>query len=237
MLRVFISGLSKGSGKSLITAGLAATMQSLSYSTGVFKPIRTGTVLSENTSGISLIKKCDPHIAAKVLYSLSNPVSPFVGAYEDNVTIDINEIYSEYRLFSDKLDCCFVEGGNSISSPIAQDLSEVDIVKVLNIPLVFVVNPCKNSVDEVLMALSYIKANKIPLLGVIINKYEEMSANTEIKYFPQIVKELSGIKVLGCLPDYGEISLLDPGVLISDILNELNLEELFGVKIAKLDEA
>ena len=42
MLNVFISGLERQSGKTIVTAGLAATMQSLSYSTSVYKPIQTG---------------------------------------------------------------------------------------------------------------------------------------------------------------------------------------------------
>ncbi len=39
MLSVFISGFESQTGKTIVTAGLAATMQSLSYSTNVYKPI------------------------------------------------------------------------------------------------------------------------------------------------------------------------------------------------------
>ncbi len=239
MLQVFISGLEKQSGKTLVAAGLAATMQSLSYSTGVYKPIITGAELTandnKNFSDLALLNMCDPNISVKCLYSLSKPDSPFVGAYEDNIKIDINEIYSNYNIFASNLDCSLVEGINSISTPVTQNVSEIDIVRMLNIPLILVVNPNSSSIDDVLMALSYIKSNGVHLQGVVINQYDDNSNILEIKYFPQIIKELSGINILGCMPDYGNISSLDPGVLIADVLNRLRLEEIFGLKIAKLD--
>ena len=44
MLELFVSGSEKYSGKTFITAGLAATMQSLGYSTSVYKPVQTGAI-------------------------------------------------------------------------------------------------------------------------------------------------------------------------------------------------
>lgn len=240
MLSVFIAGVTKYSGKSLVTAGLAATMQSLSYSTGIFKPIKTGVSNIDKQTvfdDFDIVRKCDTNILTKSLYSLSHQVSPFVGAYEDNVKIDMNEIFSNYHIFADNLDFSFVEGANSIASPIAQNLSEIDIIKTLDIPLVLIVNPLKTSVDEVLLALAYIKSHQIQLLGIIINQYDENAKNLEMKYFPQIIKEFSGVNILGCMPDYGNLFQLDPGMLIADILNCLNLEEIFALRIAKLEGA
>ena len=42
MLNVFISGLERQSGKTIVTAGLAATMQRVAYTTSDYKPIQTG---------------------------------------------------------------------------------------------------------------------------------------------------------------------------------------------------
>ena len=51
MLSIFVSGLNKHTGKTIVTAGIAGTMQSLSYSTSVYKPIETSGV--EVDGGIS----------------------------------------------------------------------------------------------------------------------------------------------------------------------------------------
>ncbi len=237
MLNVFITGLTPKSGKTIVTAGLAATMQSLSYSTSVYKPIQ----LCAQTDGggvrssqdMALVKRFDPNITTLATYYLSGGASPFVGAYEDGVKIDLNIIRNEYQSAMKITECNIIEGGNSISSPIIEYVTEIDIVKTLRQPLVLVVNPVKSTLDDVIAGLEYIKFHRVNFAGVIVTQFDENSENLEKKYFPQIIKQFSDAKILGVLPDYGEN--IQPEVVISDILTKVNLEEMFGVKIAKLD--
>jgi dethiobiotin synthetase len=238
MLEVFISGLGKQTGKTVVSTGLAITMQSLSYSTGFYKPIQTGANLLngiKTSQDLALVKRFDSNIAVQSTYVLKSSSSPFVGVYEEGMKIDINAIYSEYQGLARTTDCKIVEGANSISTPVAQYLTEADIVKSLKTPLVLVVNPTKSPIDEVITGLNYVKNSRIKLLGIIINQYDENSQNLEHKYFPQIIKEYSEVNILGILPDYEDISAVTPDVLISDTLNNINIEEIFGLKIAKLN--
>ncbi len=237
MLKVFISGLERQTGKTLVTAGLAATMQSLSYSTNVYKPIQTG---AQNLGGfkrspdLMMIKSIDPNISVQSTYMMSGTASPFVSSYEDGVKIDINTIYNEFLASANMSDCSIIEGCNSISTPIAQYLTEIDIVKSLKIPLVLVVNPSKTTIDSVISGLNYVENAKVKFSGIIINQYDENSANLEQKYFPQIIKEYSNAEILGILPSYEDTKNLAPEILIADILNRIDIEKIFGLKIAKL---
>ena len=43
-MNIFIMPAGKNTGKTVITAGLAALMQSLGYFSGVFKPVQTGAI-------------------------------------------------------------------------------------------------------------------------------------------------------------------------------------------------
>lgn len=214
MLNIFISGLERQTGKTLVTSGLAATMQSLSYSTSVYKPIQTGAKILngfKSSPDLSVIKRIDSNINTLSTYMISGSESPFVSAYEDKVSISIDTIFNEYRTMSNLTECNIVEGSNSIASPIADNMTEVDIIRGLRLPLVLVINPSKTSMDKVLMGLNYITSNKINLLGVVINQYNENSENLEEKYFPQILKEYTeGVNILGSLPDYGDTSKLAP---------------------------
>ena len=237
MLKVFISGLEKQSGKTLVTAGVAATMQSLSYTTCVYKPIQTGAnVLNgfKSSPDLSLIKSFDSNINVQSSYLLSGEESPFVSFYEDGLNLDLNTIYSQFIEIQRFTDCVIVEGSNSISTPIAENMTEIDIVKGMNIPLILIINPKKTTIDFSISALKYISSQNINLLGVILNQHNTNSQNLEEKYYPQILKEVSGCKILGSIPDYKDISLLAPEILIQDVLNNLKLEEIFGIEIAKL---
>lgn len=238
MLKVFISGLEKQSGKTIIAAGLAATMQSLSYSTTVYKPIQTNASMLhgfKTSPDLTVIKKFDPNISTDSTYVLQGSAPPFVSSYEDKIKIEMNTIYNDY-LNADKMsDCLIVEGANSISVPILEHCTEVDIVKTLNLPLILVINSKKTPIERVLTGISYIQSNHCRLLGVILNQYDEDSQNLEEKYYPQILKEFVPVNILGTIPDYDKISTFSPELLIADILNRVDIEQIFGVKIAKLN--
>ena len=133
-------------------------------------------------------------------------------------------------------DCQIVEGSHSISTPIAEHLTEIDIVKTLNLPLILVVDVKKTPIERVITGLNYIHTNHCRFLGVILNRYNENSEILEQKYYPQILKEFTGVNILGQLPDYDRIDTFAPEILISDILNMVNIEEIFGLKIAKLNQ-
>lgn len=237
MLNVFISGLERQSGKTIVTAGLAATMQSLSYSTSVYKPIQTGaTELNDFKSSpdLALIKRVDSNITTGSTYLIKSTSSPFVGAYEDGLKVDINTIFTEAQGYAKLHDCNIVEGSNSLATPVAEHLTEVDIIKTLNLPLILIVNPKKTSIDNVIMGLTLVQASRVKFLGIILTQYDENSEDLEEKYFPQILKEYANINILGILPDYGNIANLTPDTLIADILNKVKIEEIFGLEIAKL---
>ena len=44
MLNLYVTSTNINDGKTFLTAGLAATMQSLGYKTSVYKPIQTGGI-------------------------------------------------------------------------------------------------------------------------------------------------------------------------------------------------
>lgn len=237
MLKVFISSLEKQSGKTLVAAGLAATMQSLSYSVGIFKPIQTGA--SElngfkTSPDLAFIKKLDSNIITSSMYLLKGEEPPIISAYNDGISISLTSIIDDYKNTFKDTDCNIIEGSNSVTTPISPDITEIDLIKDFGCPLVLVVNPKKNNIDEVIRGIKYIQSENINFLGVVINQYNENSAESSEKYFPQMIQEICKIKVLGILPDYADINTLSAQDLISDILNKLNIEEIFSLEIAKL---
>ena len=237
MLSVFISGLEKQTGKTLVTAGLAATMQSLDFPTCVYKPIQTGAQLLngvKSSPDMAFIKRIDPSLAVNSTYILSGQESPFVSSYEDRLKIDINTICSELAQLSKGMDCSVVEGVNGISTPIAENITELDLVKIMGLPLVLVINPKITGINTVISALKYINSESVNLKGVILNQHNSESSNLEERYFPQIINEFSNIKVLGSMPYYEDVTHITPETLISNTINNIDIEEIFGLKIAKL---
>ena len=65
MNNIFITGINSGCGKTVISAGIAAVMQSLSYKTGVYKPIQTGAIDKEKyliSPDLAFVKMLEQYI-------------------------------------------------------------------------------------------------------------------------------------------------------------------------------
>lgn len=233
MLSVFISGLKRQTGKTIVSAGIAGTMQSLSYATSFYKPIRTGM---ETTYGdLAFINKIDSNIKLSSCYEFESPHSPLIGAYKSEIKkISLTQIIQTYKNSIPMTECHIVEGSNSISTPIDDKHTEADIVKELGLPVILVINYKQTTLDEVITGVDYIYTNKIKCLGVILNEYDTGDLSVESKYFPHLIKEFTGLKVLGYYPHYENCENIPAEMLIADTLNKLNIEEIFGLKIAKL---
>jgi len=233
MQSLYLTGLKKQTGKTVIASGLAGTMQSLSYSTGYFKTIQTGSFMKYDSDDVQFIKSVDPNINTYSSYNLQSPSSPLVGSYQTDIKkINIPKIINDYHSFNHLSEFNIIEGSNSISTPIDEKHTELDIVKELGIPLILIVNAQKSTIDEVISAVSYIKSNKVNLFGIIVNEYDIESNNIEQKYFPHLIKEYThNAKIFGCFPHLNELS---PNTLIAKTLEVFNLEEIFGLKISKL---
>lgn len=240
MLSVFISGLQRQSGKTIITAGLAGTMQSLSYTTCVYKPIQTAANTMNGflqSQDLALIKRIDANIHTHSSYMFTSPKSPLIGAYQNGPEkVELKTICKDFQNHAGMSDCRIIEGANSISTPYNDKLTEIHIAKELGIPILLVVNPKMSSIDDVILGINYIEQNRADFLGVIINDYNEHAEDLEERYFPALVQEYSKAKILGTVPHYEDFMKLTPDTLISDVLNNIQLEEIFGLKIAKLNE-
>lgn len=233
MLSVYVAGLKKRTGKTLLCSGLAGTMQSLNYAVSYYKPIQSGyNMLNDDTEVIS---KIDNHIKVFSTYKLQSSQNPLIGAYNEGINkIDTMKIMHDYKQNIMMTECHIVEGSNGISSPIDEKKTEISLIKQFSLPVILVVNPNITKMDEVISGINYIYSKHVNLSGVVINDYNFESEDLEIKYFPHLIKEYTGAKVLGSLPHYDDYDNLLPEILISDILNRLNVEDIFSLKIARL---
>lgn len=234
MLSVFVSGLKRKSGKSLVCAGIAGVMQGLSYEVSYYKPIQIG---ARNENGIitsqdlNLIKYVDSNIKVSSSYAFPGISSPIVSAYEYESKIEISKLYSDYQLNIQIKECNIVEGSNSISTPIDDSNTEADLVKKLGLPLVMVINPKISTIDEIISGLLYVKNSKLKCHGVILTNYDMNSPNMEEKYLPQLINKFTSYDTIGAIAPYTNIENLTPETLISDTLNGIELDKVFNAKI------
>ena len=124
-MNIFITGTDTGVGKTIVTAGLAAVMQSLGYEMGVYKPVQSGAVMKDGelvAPDLEFVKSVDSNIQTKVSYNFKEPVAPSLAALLENTTIHKNRLKIDYENLKESCDFVITEGAGGILAPVAENL-------------------------------------------------------------------------------------------------------------------
>jgi len=236
MLNIYITSSEKKCGKTLLTAGIAGTMQSLGYSTTVYKPIQTSGIEKNGfmqSPDLTFVKTIDPYINTHFTYLYKENTEPLIASEADDEFIDADFILSEYKRIATVSDCTILDGDSGILSPIASDTLTADLIKKLSIPILIVTSPSENSVNNTLMTIACAQEKGLEVRGVVINNIPNDCDKTLLTSIPRIIEEYTNIKVLGLVPKLDD--KFSPEDLITAMLNGIDIENIFDVKIEKLD--
>lgn len=236
MLKLYITSGNKNDGKTFLTAGLSATMQSLGYSTSVYKPIQTNGIEINGfmqSPDLTFVKSIDPYINTYFTYLFKLKAEPLIASENENEFIDIDLINNEYSRILSVSDCTILDGDCGLLSPLAPSVQAVDLLKKLQIPVLFVLSPRENSINDILMSIYIAQEKGLEIRGVVINNIEENCPKETLTAITRIVEEYTNVSILGLLPNLGD--KVQPEELITGILNGIDIESVFNVKIEKLD--
>ena len=236
MLNLYITSSEKKCGKTFITAGIAATMQSLGYSTTVYKPIQTSGIEINGfmqSPDLTFIKTIDPYINTHFSYLYKEHAEPIIAAEADNETIDTDYINNEYKRITAISECTLIDGDSGILSPIAQNTMTVDLIRKLSVPTLIITTPNENSINNTLMTINTAVEKGVEIRGVIINNIAEDCSKPLLTSITRIIEEYTNIKILGLIPKLHDKN--SPEDIITAILNGIDIESVFDVKIEKLD--
>ena len=229
MLELYLTGVEQNRNKIFITAGLASTMQSLGYSTAVYKPVETG--VEDFSKDLAYINYADKFIKTYFTYQLESPLTPLLSASAEGLVMEKSAIIQDYQKIMNRYECLLTDGCSSLATPMGIDFLEEDIVKSLVVPVLFVVSAENPDINNTFLSLNRAKELGLEVRGVIINDYPESTADPNVKLMPKLIEEYTNAKVLGIFP---KTEFLSPEDLIALTLNNINIENVFKIKIAKL---
>lgn len=235
MLDLFVTGADEYSDKIFVTAGLTATMQSLGYSAGVYKPVDVGAIEKNGfiqSPDLAFVKFVDPYIKTYFSYLFKNKSAPILAAAAEHTVIEKNIILSDFQKIQDVNECLVVDGGFGLASPLSKNFLEEDMVKMLDLPLLLVVSAKAANINNILLTINHASETGISLRGVVLSNYPESCEDVNIKLMPRLIEEYTNTKVLGILPEFDKN--LNPNDLITEILNGVDVEGVFNLRIAKL---
>ena len=235
MIKLCVTSTGYKKGKTFISAGLAATMQSLGYATCVYKPVQTGGIESNGfmqSPDLTFVKSMDPYIETKFTYLFKEEQEPVVAAEIENVRIDRYFIQNDFNVISEKYDCGIIDGNGGLTSPLDANFDNAKLYNFLRVPLLIVVTPEKEAVNNAILNINYAQQNDINIRGVVINDFPEYSSSDYFKNIPRLIEEYTDAKILGIVEHIK--TPFSSNDLITSILNGTDIESIFDLKIEKL---
>lgn len=237
MLSLYITSIEENSEKQIITTGLASIMQSLGYSVCVYKPVQIDGYFDDGkmfSKEFDYITQTDEFIDIKCSYLFENSPNPLIASAKTGRLIDRKQIIEDILSLSNKYDCLLSGGISGPGTPLNVDYLEFDMMKDLNLPVLFVVSAEKNSMNNILSTLKKCEDSQISIRGVVIHDYPDSTQDENIKLMPRLIEEYTGAKVLGILSKLDKNT--PPQELIELILNSIDVEAVFDVEIEKLEK-
>lgn len=237
-MQVFVTGTDTDVGKTVVTAGLAAVMQSLGYKAGVYKPFQSG---AEEKNGflispdLSYVKKLDFYVETLCTYLLKPPTAPYIAAEIDGININPASVRRDYQTMKQTCEAVIVEGAGGLMVPVTKDTLMVDIAKMLDIPLLIVIRPDLGTINHTLLTINEAKSAGLDIAGIIINRYPQGSNDIAIKTAPRLIEEYTDANILGIIPEIPNFEIVKPGALINIFVNSIDIEKIFRIKIPKLN--
>ena len=237
-MQVFVTGTDTDIGKTVITAGLAAVMQSLGYKAGVYKPFQSGAKEKNGfliSPDLSYVKQLDFYVETLCTYLLKPPTAPYIAAEIDGVNINLSTVRRDFETMKQNCEVMLVEGAGGLMVPVTKDGLMVDVAKMLDIPVVIVVRPNLGTINHTLLTINQAKAAGLDIAGVIINRYPLQTNDIAIKTAPRLIEEYSDVDILGIVPEIPDFRYVKPGALINIFVNSIDIEKIFRIKIPKLN--
>lgn len=231
MTGIFITGTDTNVGKTVIAAGLAGALKNKGHSIGVMKSIQSGAGIRNGK-----LYSPDAELMTKVIenkdemelicpYLLKEAMAPGIAAEIEGINIDIDTIKNIYIELEKRYDFVIVEGAGGIAVPVKKRFLISDLIKYIDIPAIIVAYAGLGTINHTVLTIEYARKSGIKIIGIIINNY--IGGSVEDKN-PGIINELTGIPILGIIPNDPSICSEKgvPGNVVSLVETNVDIDRI-----------
>jgi len=197
---LFITGTDTGVGKTIVAAGLVASLRHSGFDIGVMKPIETGFLLrSSDAVFLKKIAGVKDSLDAICPYRLKHPLSPFTAAKIENVSIRLEKIAGAYEGLLQNHQALLVEGAGGLLVPITRQKMMADLALYLKLPVLIISRTGLGTINHTLLSVEAARERGIEVAGVIFNHSGPRRGLAE-RTNPSVIRHFIDVPVLGEIP-------------------------------------
>ena len=187
----FVTGIHTDAGKTVVSAALQ-----LALDADYWKPIQAGDLEFGDTQRVQSYTGLADERYHPVRHALRTPASPHLAARRDGVDIQLTdfELPATHRPL-------LVEGAGGILVPLNERETVADLMVNLGLPVILVSRHYLGSINHTLLSIEVLRARGLKIAGIVY------SGGTDYSDTVAVVRALTGVRVLGELPEMGEVTV------------------------------
>jgi dethiobiotin synthetase len=213
----FITGTDTEIGKTHATCALLATAAHQGLRSVALKPVAAGTdATGRNDDVVRLTAASNVALPERTInpWLLKEPLSPHIAARHAGVEITAATIIETFHLADERADLLLVEGVGGLYAPLSDTLSQPELIRQLDIPVILVVGLRLGCLNHALLTAAAIELEGLRFAGWVGNRIDPVfQAPTENI---QTLNERLKAPCLGILP-------YDPDASVNALASHLSL--------------
>ncbi len=205
---IFITGTDTGVGKTMVAGAIARALAPCGV--GVMKPIETGCrrrkgeLFSSDGSYLKTAARSDDPIQLITPCLYRHPLAPWSASILEKKRVDLKKIVECYRQLRQKHSFLIVEGIGGLLVPITAHTHLIDIILLLNLPVILVARSGLGTINHTLLTLRYGAEHGVRFLGLILNQTTPTSTLAD-RTNPKILSDQTDIPLLGLIPHLNKV--------------------------------
>jgi len=217
---LFITATDTEVGKTVVAGAIAHWFARRKFRVGVCKPMATGCVkrreglVSEDAEFLAHCADAPGPLDLICPQRYVEPLAPAVAAERAGQPLDWEAIDRALEEISDASDVMIVEGVGGIMVPLDAKNTVLDLAKRLALPTIVVARPNLGTINHTLLTVNALRAAKVPVAGVVINRYPAENTTIVEETNPRAIERWGKVPVLTIVPDEKfQPPYLPPGII------------------------
>lgn len=167
-----IVGTDTGVGKTWVTCAVARALAGLGQKVIAVKPIETGLdeAPSPDEDGVRLAAATGQDGPLRALIRLPGLMAPAIAADQAGMDVDYEDLVARLRSLLTPESLLLVEGTGGLLSPLTWSDNHLDLAHSLGARVLLVAADRLGTINHTLMALRVLAAERVPVLGVVLNQ-------------------------------------------------------------------
>ena len=174
----FVTGTDTEVGKTLVAGALIVKLQSMGLKAIGYKPVIAGmhTIdgnwINDDIETLLMVsQQAMPELSASDIcpYFLKDAAAPHLVAEKEGIKLEMDVMIRQYRSLQEKSDTLVVEGAGGFLVPIDEESTLGDFAKVINLPVIMVVNIKLGCINHALLTAEAIERRGLPVFAWVAN--------------------------------------------------------------------